>query len=76
MARNYKQESAAHKEPKYLKENAARKRARYKMEKAGKVSKGDGKEVDHLNMNPNHNAMSNLKVTSKTVNRKKQPRTK
>lgn len=41
--------------------------------KAGKVHKGDGKEIDHKNFNPRDNRASNLRVVSKTVNRKKQP---
>ena len=49
--------------------NNARKRARYEMEKAGKVSKGDGKDVDHKNRNPKDNRKSNLRVTSQKQNR-------
>jgi hypothetical protein len=41
--------------------------------KAGKVSKGDGKEIDHKNFNPRDNSSSNLRVVSKATNRKKQP---
>jgi len=37
--------------------------------KAGKVRKGDGKDVDHSNGNPNDNNRSNLKVKSKSSNR-------
>jgi hypothetical protein len=40
------------------------------MEKAGKVSKGDGKEVDHKNGNPMVNK-GNLQVLTRTQNRKK-----
>lgn len=50
------------------KDNAARKRARRKMEKLGKVSKGDGKHVDHKNGNPRDNRTSNLKATSPRKN--------
>lgn len=49
----------------------ARNRARYAMMKAGKVKKGDGKDVDHKNMNPKDNSPSNLRVVSKSANRKR-----
>lgn len=39
------------------------------MEKAGKVSKGDGKDVAHKNGNPKDNKSSNLSVSSKKDNR-------
>lgn len=46
--RNYKKEyEEYHGKPENRKDNNARKRGRYAMEKAGKVSKGDGKHVDH-----------------------------
>lgn len=35
----------------------------------GKVSKGDGKDVDHKSGNPNNNKTSNLKVKPASVNR-------
>ena len=50
---------------------AARKEARARMVKEGKVSKGDGKEVDHKDGNPRNNARSNLRVTSRRANRAK-----
>lgn len=56
--------------PEQKKRRAARGRARYKMEKAGKVRKGDGKDVDHRDGNPNNNSKSNLRVRSKSANRK------
>jgi hypothetical protein len=37
--------------------------------KAGKVKKGDGKDVDHRNGNPKDNKKSNLAVKSKSANR-------
>jgi hypothetical protein len=49
----------------------ARNRARYAMMKAGKVRKGDGKDVDHKNMNPLDNSKGNLRVQPKSVNRKR-----
>lgn len=48
---------------------AQRNAARAKMEKAGKVRKGDGKDVDHKNMNTAHNSTKNLRVQSKSKNR-------
>lgn len=50
---------------------AQRNAARSKMEKAGKVKKGDGKDVDHRNMDTSNNKMSNLKVMDKSKNRAK-----
>lgn len=50
---------------------AQRNSARAKMEKAGKVRKGDGKDVDHKNMNTANNSTSNLQVMSKSKNRAK-----
>lgn len=50
-------------------DNAKRKAARRKMEKAGRVKKGDGKDVDHKNRNPKDNRNSNLRVVSKSKNR-------
>lgn len=39
------------------------------MEKAGKVRKGDGKDVDHKSGNTKNNKRSNLAVKSKSANR-------
>lgn len=49
--------------------NASRKAARRTLEKAGKVKKGDGKDVDHKNGNPKDNKKSNLRVQPKSKNR-------
>ena len=57
--------------PSSKKDRASRNAARSVMAKAGKVSKGDGKDVDHKNMNPRQNSKSNLKVVSKSTNRAK-----
>lgn len=51
------------------KRRAQRNAARRKMEKAGKVKKGDGKDVDHKNMNTANNGASNLRVQDKSKNR-------
>lgn len=43
--------------------------ARRALTKAGKVRKGDGKDVHHKNGNPQDNRLSNLSVLSKKKNR-------
>lgn len=43
--------------------------ARRKMIKAGLVKKGDGKDVDHKDGNPQNNSKDNLRVRSKSKNR-------
>ena len=53
------------------KNRASRNAARRAAEKAGKVRKGDGKDVDHKNMNPKDNRKSNLQVMDKSKNRAK-----
>lgn len=70
MARDYKKEYREYHGTEVQKDRrAARGRARYKMEAAGKVKKGDGKDVDHKNRNPLNNSASNLRVTSQKQNR-------
>jgi hypothetical protein len=53
------------------KDRASRNSARRDAEKSGRVSKGDGKDVDHSDGNPRNNSKSNLKVVSKSKNRGK-----
>lgn len=55
--------------PEQKKRRAERNAARRKMEKQGRVHKGDGKDVDHKNMNTANNSNSNLRVQSKSKNR-------
>lgn len=57
--------------PKEKAKRAARGRARYAMEKAGKVQKGDGKDVGHVKplSKGGTNAKGNLKVQSRKKNR-------
>lgn len=55
--------------PSSKKDRASRNAARASMEKAGKVKKGDGKDVDHKNMNPRSNVKGNLRVQNKGTNR-------
>lgn len=56
-------------QPEQKARRADRNAARAKMAKAGKVHKGDGKDVDHKNMNTSNNSTKNLRVQSKSVNR-------
>ncbi|QDP65054.1 MAG: hypothetical protein GOVbin1630_11 [Prokaryotic dsDNA virus sp.] len=70
--RNYRREyDTYHKKPGQKKARASRNAARSKMAKAGKVRKGDGREVDHKNGNPRDNRRKNLRVTSRKTNRRK-----
>ena len=70
MPRDYKKEYKEYHSKEVQKENrASRNSARSAMVKAGKVRKGDGKDVDHKNGNPKDNKKSNLRVTTKKSNR-------
>ena len=70
MARDYKEEyDKYHSKPEQKKNRAKRNAARAKMEKAGRVSKGDGKDVDHIRGVKAGNGKSNLRVLSKSANR-------
>lgn len=64
-----KRQRAYNSQPEQKKRRAQRNAARRKMEKAGKVKKGDGKDVDHKNMNTANNSTSNLRVQDKSKNR-------
>ena len=61
--------------PEQKKKRASRNKARRQMIKAGKVRKGDGKDVAHKNGNALDDRMSNYAVQSKRKNRS-YPRTK
>lgn len=68
--RNYKKEYANYQgKPEQIKNRAARNKARRLMESKGRVRKGDGKDVDHKDMNPRNNSMGNLRIQSKSKNR-------
>lgn len=70
MSRDYKKEYANyHSSPKQKKNRASRNAARAAMTKAGKVKKGDGKDVTHRNGNPRDNSSKNLGVLSASKNR-------
>lgn len=72
--RNYDAENAWESSPIQKKRRAARNRARSKAIAAGKVRKGDDKELDHVGYHPT-GSLDNVKtkVVSRTVNRKRQP---
>jgi len=73
--RDYKKEYKEHgKTEEQKKRRAARNKARRYMERHGRVRKGDGKEVDHKDFNPENNSPSNLRVVSEETNREKQPK--
>jgi hypothetical protein len=70
MSRDYKSEyENYHSSEKAKKKRAENNAARRKMEKAGKVSKGDGKDVAHSNNRTSDNRMANLKVQAPSSNR-------
>lgn len=78
---NPAKEAAWEAQPSEIKRRSQRNQARAEMKKAGKVHKGDGKEVDHKKFTsdlhaPLDNSKSNLRVVSRTTNRKKQPKRK
>lgn len=66
-----KRQRAYNSSPQQKARRADRNAARAKMVKAGKASKGDGKDVDHKNMNTANNSTKNLQVISKSANRAK-----
>lgn len=55
--------------PEQKKRRAERNASRRKMEEAGKVRKGDGKDVDHVSHNTGDQSAKNLRVVSKSKNR-------
>jgi hypothetical protein len=66
MSRHWQEYGKKHKQ-----KNRNRKKARRLMEKAGRVRKGDGKEVDHKDRNTGNNSRKNLRVMSRSANRKR-----
>ena len=70
--RNYKREYRKfQKSKKSKKARAARNRNRRLFTKKGKVKKGDGLEIDHIDGNPRNNSKKNLRVISRSKNRAK-----
>lgn len=73
LAKEYREHGSL---PEQKKRRAARNAARNAAIKAGKVKKGDGKEVDHKNYNALDNSPSNLRIVDKKTNRTRQPKRK
>lgn len=70
--RDYTREYARFQSSKKAKrDRASRNKARRQAERGGRVHKGDGKEIDHVDSNPRHNWSSNLRVVSRRTNRAK-----
>lgn len=70
MPRNYGSEyENYHAAPEQKRKRASRNAARREMERKGRVSKGDGKDVDHKNGNAADNSPSNLRIKAKSSNR-------
>jgi hypothetical protein len=70
MARDFRSEyDSYHSSEKAKKQRARNNAARRKMMAAGKVRKGDGKDVAHSDNNTRNNSLSNLKVQSPSKNR-------
>jgi len=72
MPRDYKKEYANYQgKPEQIANRSKRNAARREMEKAGKVRKGDGKDVHHATpmAKGGGNNKENLRVTSKSNNR-------
>ncbi len=69
--RDYKKQQAYDGKPSVVKDRAKRNAARRQLEKEGRVSKGDGKDVDHKKplSKGGSTSRSNLRVTSKAANR-------
>lgn len=76
MARDYEKEyKDYHSKPEQIKRRAQRNKARKTAEREGRVSKGDGKEVDHLGSNRKGKLdNSKTRVVSKRTNRRRQPK--
>ena len=70
--RDYKKEyNSYHAKPEQKKNRASRNKARTLLSSSGRVSKGDGRDIDHRDGNPRNNSKSNLSVMSKSRNRSK-----
>lgn len=55
--------------PEQKKRRAERNKIRRKLERDGKVSKGDGKDVDHKSHNTSDMSSKNIQVISRSKNR-------
>lgn len=75
MARNYEKEYGDyHGTPEQKKRRAQRNKARRAAIRAGKVKKGDNKELDHVGFNRKGKLGSKVRVVSRAANRKRQPK--
>ncbi|MBM4230257.1 MAG: HNH endonuclease [Gammaproteobacteria bacterium] len=71
--RDYREEyDSFHGTAEQKKRRAARNKARRHLERDGRVSKGDGKDVDHKDHNPLNNSSSNIRVRDRSANRSDQ----
>ena len=70
--RDYKKEyNRDHASTKAKKDRASRNKVRRQALKSGRVKKGDGKDVHHVDGNPRNNSEKNLRVVKKSANRSK-----
>lgn len=56
--------------PEQIKRRSARNKTRRMLETAGRVRKGDGKDVDHKDGNPKNTSSKNIRVQDKSTNRR------
>lgn len=75
MGRNYAKENKWESSPEQVARRVARNRARRKAMAAGKVRKGDGKELDHVGYH-RKGSLDNVptRVVSRHANRIRQPK--
>ena len=74
--RNYRKEyDDYHSKPEQKRRRAQRNKANRKAKREGRIHKGDGKEVDHKGSHRT-GSLANVptRVTSKSANRKRQPK--
>ena len=72
MPRDYKDEYAKFQASESQKnDRVQRNKNRRGAAKKGRVSKGDGKDIDHIDGNPRNNSSKNLRVVPKSINRAK-----
>lgn len=71
--REYAYDTGYEDQPVQIKRREGRNKARRILEKAGRVHKGDGKDVDHEDFNTQNDSLKNLDVMTKSGNRAKKP---